>query len=530
MKKRALWLFGLLLMGFCVPAFAATGEFDFGQIMNQYQQTAQQFGTVVHTASLWVLFTLWMIDVCWLLLHKMLKGGDILEMGVAVLIRVFWLGILLWLINVPGVLLAFVNGFIKLGQQGANVTALSPSDVFYQGIDLIDKMMSQFSSQASMFAILPSLIMFGVVLIVLVAFSVLAAQFAIAYIQTWFFLAVYPIALAFGVTRFTKDVAMKIMTTPLVYGVRFMTLYFVLAVGMAIAQAIGNNVASLSMTDLAPMWAIAGGSIILMLLALMAPKFAADFLSGTASLSAGDGMAAGLAAGGVLGAAGAGMMGMAKMAGGAVNGVAGAMQAGQAAMAQAKERGATGMTGIAGGAAMALGGGIAEAAGDTIKGLGSGTIGSSLAGRINNKTASIREANAAGTPAPSVPGGQPAAPSPATGSSPAANAEGGDANRATPPAPAAPAPASESASPSTPAGPAAAPATEASRATPSAPNAGSIVGASSPTTPAAPAASANSPSATSKVLDSARRAIEQVQRAEGGAAGASIQTHHGEDV
>lgn len=530
MKKRILWFFGLLLLGFCVPAFAATGELDFGQIMNQYQQTAQQFGTVVHTASLWVLFTLWTIDLCWLLLHKMLKGGDIVEMGIAVLIRVFWLGFLLWLMNTPSVLLAFINGFIKLGQQGANVTALSPSDVFWQGIDLIDKMTSQFSSQASMFAILPSLLMFGAVIIVLIAFSILAAQFAIAYIQTWFYLALYPIGLAFGVTRFTKDLAMKVMTTVLVYGLRFTTLYFVLAVGMSIAQIIGNDIASLSITNLAPMWALAGGSVILMLLALTAPKFASDFLSGTASLSAGDGMAAGLAAGGVLGAAGAGAMGMAKMAGGAINGVAGAVQAGSAAMAQAKERGATGMAGVAGGAAMALAGGIAEAAGDTIKGLGSGTAGSSLAGRINNKTASIRESNAAGTPAPSVPGGQPAAPSPASGSTPTAASGGSDAERATPPAPAPAAEATASSSPAPVAAPSAAPAaTEAQRATPSAPSGGSIGGASSPATPPAPAAPSNSPSTTAKILDSAKSAIEQVQRAEGGAPGASIQTHHGEE-
>ena len=533
MRKRTFWLFGLALLGVCSPAFAA-GNLDLSTIMGQYQQAATTFGTVIQAASLKLVYLLFTIELAWTLIWRLLKGADIVDIGITTVSRVGWLGVVLLGIEHSDFLLDIVNGFIQLAKQGAGVSGSSPSDVFWMGIDVINKMDNQFAPSSGILApianFFPNLLLFGADIIVLLCFGYLAATFAVTYIQLWFFVAVYPIVLAWGVMRWTRDLAMRVFTTTLVYGLRFVALYFVIYIAMQFGTWVGSDINNLSFSNFEPLWAVMGSCIVLALLAFSAPKMAAELLSGTASMTAGDGVAAGLAAGGAIGVMGAGALGMAKMAGGAANSVAGAAKAGQSAVAQAKEKGATGMAGISGGAAVALGSGIAEAAGDAIKGLGSNTAGSALAGRIDNKTAAIREAKAAGTPAPSVPGGQPAAPS----SAGTAGSTGGEAVRSTPPAPVADAPTGRA--PAAPAAPSMETPTDTTRNTPAAPVAAPPATASRQVPPApssetaSPAAPQQGPSPTSQMVSAATKALEQAQRAEGGAAGASIQTHHGEDV
>lgn len=521
MKHRNLWLLAAGLLVLAAPAFADTGGYDVGNIMDKYQTAAQQFGTAISGAALKLCFTLFTIDLVWTVLGRLIKGADTAEIGVAVIFRVMWMGLVLWVMNNPSVPLAFVNGFIQLGKTGAHTSVISPGDVFWQGVDLVNVMINSFADNATVAGVpVPAgiaamanpfaAVLIGTsLLVIIICYAMLAAQFAVAWIQLWFYLAVYPIVLAFGAMKWTKDVAMKVFTTPLVYGVRFMAIYFIIAVGTTLAQDFGNEIAQLSLTNLKPIWTVLAGSVLLFMLTLKVPTLASDLLSGTASLSAGDGAAGALAAGGAIGAAAGAMY-----AGGSTvaNGLAGAIRAGQSAITQAREKGATGLVPTAAGAASAVGSAIGEATMEKVKGLGSDSAGGRLAERIDNRTASIRESNAAASVASaSVPGAQPpapaapaaatpsgttAAPTAATPTAPASDTAAPEATRETPAAPTAPA-----AAPESPAAPVSAessasgqPAVSASASgAASAPAASTSAGA--PAQPAAPAASAPAPEA-----------------------------------
>lgn len=506
MKHRNLWLLVAGLLVLAAPAFADTGGYDVGNIMDKYQTAAQQFGTAISGAALKLCFTLFTIDLVWTVLGRLIKGADTAEIGVAVIFRVMWMGLVLWVMNNPSVPLAFVNGFIQLGKTGANTSVISPGDVFWQGVDLVNVMINSFADNATVAGVpVPAgiaamanpfaAVLIGTsLLVIIICYAMLAAQFAVAWIQLWFYLAVYPIVLAFGAMKWTKDVAMKVFTTPLVYGVRFMAIYFIIAVGTTLAQDFGNEIAQLSLTNLKPIWTVLAGSVLLFMLTLKVPTLASDLLSGTASLSAGDGAAGALAAGGAIGAAAGAMY-----AGGSTvaNGLAGAIRAGQSAITQARERGATGIVSTAAGATGAVGSAMAAAAGEKIKGLGAESAGGRLAERIENRTASIRESNAAASvAAPSVAGGQPPAPAaPGAGAAPSESA--GSVADPTPPADGAGSteqPEATRRTPAAPSAPAAAPAQPAAPASsvsaPSAPGA-------QPSAPAAPAAPSGSPSGDS---------------------------------
>jgi type IV secretion system protein TrbL len=506
MKHRNLWLIALCLLGLTSPAFAQ--QFDLGTALQQYQTASTQFATTIATAAKWLAVTLATIDFSLLILQKLIKSEGPQEIMVAVIMRVMWYGFLTFLMN-ANVMAAVINGFIQLGKNASGISVFNPADVFWQGIDLVNIMTTAFADNANIAGVpvpaglaaaanpLVAFMLGMTIILIVVSFLILTAQYAVILVQMYFYLACYPIIVAMGGIKYGRDMTTKAISAAIVIGVRFLAIYFVMYAAQQMATTMGQQLANFSIADMSPMWAVFGMSGLLAFLALKVPQMASDLLGGTASLSGGDAVAAAAVAGG---AAGAIAGGLATVAGGAANGVAGAVKAGQSAIAQARESGAKGFGSTAAGAAGAVGSAIGEAAKEGIKGLGSESMGSRLAERMDTKTAGIREAKAAaGVSSPSVPGAQPAAPT----SSPTPTAQGNESaegSQTSPVAPASDAAPAEASRPTP-----AAPAGVASAATsqPAAPvtvNAPAATEASAPQpeAPAAPAAAVEAPSPTSE--------------------------------
>lgn len=549
MKHRNLWLVVLLLLGVSSPAFAQ--QFDLGTALQQYQTASAQFASTIATAAKWLAVTLATIDFSLLILQKLIRSEGPQEIMVAVIMRVMWYGFLTFLMN-ASVMAAIINGFLQLGKNASGISVFNPADVFWQGIDLVNVMTTAFADNANIAGVpvpaglaaaanpLVAFMLGMTIILIVISFLILTAQYAVILVQMYFYLACYPIIVAMGGIKYGRDMTTKAVSGAIVIGVRFLAIYFVMFAAQQMATTMGQQLANFSIADMSPMWAVFGMSGLLAFLALKVPQMAADLLGGTASLSGGDAVAAGAVAGGAAGAV-AGTV--ANVATGAANGVAGAVRAGQSAISQARERGATGMVSTAAGAAGAVGSALGEAAKERVKGLGSESAGGRLAERIDNKTASIRESNAAASvAAPSVAGGQPAAPTapaaPGAAAGPAAAAapgesSAGEATRATPSAPAAaPAPAklAAPAAPAPDAASAAAGAALSAAAGTAAPVSGGNVSAASSTLgdamqPAAPSGGdglqdgtqADTSSAARKLTDNLVNELKQADQVQGAA-------------
>lgn len=549
MKHRNLWLVVLLLLGVSSPAFAQ--QFDLGTALQQYQTASAQFASTIATAAKWLAVTLATIDFSLLILQKLIRSEGPQEIMVAVIMRVMWYGFLTFLMN-ASVMAAIINGFLQLGKNASGISVFNPADVFWQGIDLVNVMTTAFADNANIAGVpvpaglaaaanpLVAFMLGMTIILIVISFLILTAQYAVILVQMYFYLACYPIIVAMGGIKYGRDMTTKAVSGAIVIGVRFLAIYFVMFAAQQMATTMGQQLANFSIADMSPMWAVFGMSGLLAFLALKVPQMAADLLGGTASLSGGDAVAAGAVAGGAAGAV-AGTV--ANVATGAANGVAGAIRAGQSAISQARERGATGMVSTAAGAAGAVGSALGEAAKERVKGLGSESAGGRLAERIDNKTASIRESNAAASvAAPSVAGGQPAAPTapaaPGAAAGPASAAapsesSAGEATRATPSAPAtAPAPAklAAPAAPAPDAASAAAGAALSAAAGTAAPVSGGSVSAASSTLgdamqPAAPSGGdglqdgtqADTSSAARKLTDNLVNELKQADQVQGAA-------------
>lgn len=458
MKSTKILLVAALLILGTSQAMAQAQPFDLGQALSSYQTVSQQFGQAIAGVAKKLAIILFTIDLAWMVSSKMLKGADLPEILTTVVMRSMWLGFLFFLMNAD-VMTSVIQGFKQLGAQGSGLQVFSPGDVFWEGIELVGIMTTKFAEGANIAGVpvpagvaaaanpLVAMTLGLSIIVIVLAYLIMTAQYIAIVLQMYFYLACYPILLAMGATKFGNDMSMKAISAAIVIGVRFLAMYFVLSIAHSMSGVMGTQLASLSIANLAPMWAVFGMAGLLAFLAMKVPQMASDLLGGTASLSGGDAVAAGAAAGGAVAAAG-GVMGA---AGGSLSG---ALQAGGAAINQAQAAGATGVAGTMAGAAGALARGVGGAAADGIRSLGSGSTGGNLAGRIDATTAGIQEAKAAGgagtVPAPSSPpptsggGGQPPAPPADSGSSgssagqaaaPSVQTSSGAA--ATPPAPAA---------------------------------------------------------------------------------------------
>jgi type IV secretion system protein TrbL len=449
MKNIRLLVVVSVLFCMCGPTFAA--EFDLGQVLDKYQSVSQQFGVAIASAAKKLAFLLFTIDLAWMLISKLIKSADSVELLTAAAMRVIWLGFLLFLMNAQ-VLTSVIDGFRQLGKESSGLSVFSPGDVFLQGVDLVNTITTRFAANANIMGVpvpagviamtnpLIAITLGLAIIIIILAYLMMTAQYVAIMLQMYFYLACYPIVLAMGATKFGNDMSMKAISAAIVLGVRFLAMYFVMNVASSMAEIMGEQLAEMSVTNLSPLWTVLGMAGLLAFLAMKIPQMASDLLSGTASVSGGDMVATAAMAGAGVGAVAGGAIGAAKAVGGAANSVAGAIKAGSSALAQSKASGASGF-GAVSGAAGAIGSGLASAAGDAIKGLGSQSSGGSLASRIDTKTAGMQESKAAGVPAPSVPGGggsagstnsQPLPPAPSASTAPAASPSA--------PAPSAPAP------------------------------------------------------------------------------------------
>jgi type IV secretion system protein TrbL len=324
---RLFSIFVLLLI--CDFTWAAAGEVDMGGIIEQYKATSAKFGSIITKVAMGILLTLFAIEVHWSIVQRWgnvdgrVEDISILSVIGPVLIKnVMRTGFLYWVIT-GDILRLIVKGFSMLGEQASGQAITSPGDIFFIGVDIANGLTKGMSENlanstgivdaalAAMNGVLPALIVGLACFFIILSFMVITAQYAIIQVQLYFFLAIYPLLMAFGATRFGKDFSAKQFSAAIVIGIRLVAIYFVVGVAGGIGDLLESSLAKLSLEDLSPLWAAVGVSGLLGFLALKLPAMASDVVSGSASLSAGDGMAAGSAlsaAGGAVGGAAAGAL------------------------------------------------------------------------------------------------------------------------------------------------------------------------------------------------------------------------------
>ena len=371
--RKTPFLWGLAVLLF-TPGLALADP-NMGGVLYQYKAAAAQFSGTVATAASVLAFSLFLIDSLLTYFKKLANGAEWPEMVFTLAFKMLLLGIIVFLLNPNNVFKPIMDSFQLIGQRGSGLGGIEPTDLFFQGIDLVKQMWHSFaannpgvtiSGSAIAKTVMVGVLMALVSMVIIISYAILAMSVVAIFVEMYFYLAVSPLLVSFGAIRFTRDFISKAVTTSIVIGFRFLGIYFVCKVASVLAAQMAPKMAFVTVDNLDPIWLVVGTSMLLGFLALKIPTMVSNIVNGTSSLGASDVVGAGVAAAaGVAagGAAGIGALASAAGAGaGGASAAGGAVGAGGASAAGSSAAGVSGLGGIGGGASGASGGGAGASA------------------------------------------------------------------------------------------------------------------------------------------------------------------------
>lgn len=281
------------------------------QIVAQFQSRAAGWEGTLQSLALQTFGILALIELAWAAFRLAFRGADLSEWLAEVVNQILFLGFFLALLQNAGTWgRAIVDSFRQAGQAAGGV-GVAPSDVFAAGVDLAQKVMSQMSIWAPAASV--GLIVAGIV--IEVCFALMAALMVVTLVQSYIVIAAGVINMAFGGTRWTKDVAVATVKYTVSVGAKLMVLQLLVSIGDSL---ITSWAASFQDVTAASLCILIGCSVVMLAIVRIVPDEFQRVVGG-ASLSSGSALVGAAAAvGGATTAVAAGMAGGGAMAGNAL--------------------------------------------------------------------------------------------------------------------------------------------------------------------------------------------------------------------
>lgn len=312
MKWRALYRAGLVT-GLAVIAAAPAGAQSanvLDQVVSQFQGQAAGWEGTLQSLALHTFGILALIDLAFAGFRLVFRGADASEWMAEIVNQVLFLGFFLALLeNAATWGQAIVDSFRQAGKAASGV-GVAPSDVFAAGVALGQKVLEHMSGWHP--AAAAALMLAAIV--ILVCFALIAAWMVVTLVQSYIVIAAGVINMAFGGSRWTKDIAVSTVRYTLSVGAKLMMLQLLVSIGQNLITSWAANFTDLTNASLL---VIIGSSIVLVAVVKILPDEFQKMVGG-ASLSSGSALVGAAAAvGGTTAAAAATMAGIAPMTGNA---------------------------------------------------------------------------------------------------------------------------------------------------------------------------------------------------------------------
>jgi type IV secretion system protein TrbL len=271
---------------------------------------------------------------------------------------------------------AIIDSFTTIGQTASGTNALSPGDVFVQGLSIAGALMDGASTSAFFTNPGPSLaLVFGAVLIV-ISYIIITLNFIVTMVESYILVSVGFIFLGFGGSRWTAPYVERYIGLAVSIGIKILLLYCLIAAGMNLGNgwiAEAQNISS-STRPIMTVFDVMGAAVIFMMLCWQIPKLFSAVLGGAPTLTGGDFAATvGVLAGAAYAAGSAMARGASAVVGAVATGGAGAgAGAGSSGSSASSTVASVGAAGGGGGSAGAAGGGGSVAPPSAPRGSSSG--------------------------------------------------------------------------------------------------------------------------------------------------------------
>jgi type IV secretion system protein TrbL len=307
--RRLLPRFGLLV-GLAVlassPAHAqAVNVLD--TIVSQFQTRAAGWEGTLTTLATQTFGILAAIELAWAAFRLAFRGADVSEWLAEIVNQILFLGFFLALLqNASTWGTAIVNSFRQAGQAAGGV-GVAPSDVFAAGVNLAQKVldhMSKWDPAASVALVIAAIV-------IEVCFALIAAWMVVTLVQSYIVIAAGVITMAFGGSRWTKDIAVATIRYTVSVGAKLMMLQLLVSIGQSIITSWADQFSDLNNQSL---MILIGCSIVMVAVVKILPDEFQKVVGG-ASMSSGSALVGAAAAvGGAVGGVALGMAGAPAMA------------------------------------------------------------------------------------------------------------------------------------------------------------------------------------------------------------------------
>jgi type IV secretion system protein TrbL len=332
------WLLVIGIGGLLVPTLFAQAGPPFNttvpsQIMDQFRSERVQWTTNVFLYANTLFGLLAVIEFAWSAAVMLLEKSDLQAWTSALIRKLMWIGAFYaLLLNGRSWIPAIIASFTQLGQNASGLGALSPSQIFQQGLSLAGALMDGASTSAFFTNPGTSLALAFAALLIVISYTLIAINFIVTFVESYLIVSVGFIFLGFGGSRWTAPYTERYIGMAVSIGVKVLLLYCLISAGFDLSLAWLNEAQGISTSARPVMTAfdVMGGALIFMMCCWQIPKLFAAVIGGSPALTGGDLIATAA----VLGSAAfaAGTTAVSALAGA---GVAGAAGAGSAAAAGA---------------------------------------------------------------------------------------------------------------------------------------------------------------------------------------------------
>ena len=338
------------------PSFNTTVP---SQIVDQFRDQRIQW-----TSNVWVyanaLFgILALIEFAWSAAVMLLDKSDLQSWTSALVRKLMWIGAFYaLLLNGRIWIPAIIDSFTQIGQNAAGLGALSPSDVFMQGLSLAGALLDGASTSAFFTNPGTSLALAFAALLIVISYTLIAINFIVTLVESYLVVSVGFLFLGFGGSRWTAPYTERYIGLAVSTGIKIVLLYCLISAGFGLSIGWLDEAQAIATSPRPAMTAfdVMGGSLIFMMCCWQIPKLFAAVMGGSPALTGGD------------------LVATAAVVGSAAIAVGGAAVAGVGALA------GIGST-IAGAGSAASAGGAGSSATTAVASVGSVGSGSSAGGR-----------------------------------------------------------------------------------------------------------------------------------------------------
>jgi len=272
------------------------------QIVAQFRAQSAGWEAALTTFALNTFAILAVLEMTWAAFKLAFRAADLSEWLAEIVNQLFFLGFFFLLLQNSVTWGTLIVDSFRQAASSAGGVGLAPSDVFAVGVNLAQNVISQITIWAPAASV--GLIIAG--LVIEVCYALIAAFMVLALVESYLVISSGVLLMAFGGSRWTKDLAVSTVRYALSVGAKLFVLQLLVSIGNGLIQqwaATFHDVTAQSLCILV------GCSIVLLALVKVLPETMQRIVNGS-SMATGSALAGAAAAvGGAVGLATLGTLG-----------------------------------------------------------------------------------------------------------------------------------------------------------------------------------------------------------------------------